>query len=229
MRRSIRVTTVVSMMFALTMFCAASAMAQDPAKVAPDLYKVRLDNAEVRVLEVKGKAGQKAPMHKHRDYVVYSLTDGSARHTDAKGAASDSSLKAGQAIWRDAESHASEVVSDIHVLLFELKGRKATKRARAAAADDPTKVDPDHYKVLLENDRVRVLEFRGSPGNETPMHSHPGYVTYNLDGGKTTFNSKGKTVEVVSQAGEVRWHDAETHSGKNTGETELRVLIVEIK
>ena len=228
MKRSIRVTTGV-VLLALSLLCAASVMAQDPAKVAPDIYKVRLDNASVRVLEVKGKAGQKAPMHKHRNYVVYSLVDGSAQHTDAKGAASDSSLKAGQAIWRDAESHASEVVSDIHVLLFELKGRKAPKPARPAPPDDPMKVDPDHYKVLLENDRVRVLEFRGAPGNETPMHSHPGYVTYNFDNGKTTFNSKGKTVEVVSQAGEVRWHEAETHSGKNTGETELHVLIVEIK
>ena len=228
MKRSIRVMTRAALL-ALSAFCATSVLAQDPAKVAPDLYKVRLDNASVRVLEVMGKAGQKAPMHKHRDYVVYSLTDGVARHTDSKGAASDSSLKAGQAIWRGAESHASEVVSDIHVLLFELKKSKGAKPAKAAAPDDPLKVDPEHYKVLLENERVRVLEFRGSPGNETPMHSHPGYVTYNLDGGKTTFNSKGKTVEVVSQAGEVRWHDAETHSGKNTGETELRVLIVEIK
>ncbi len=228
MRRSIRLTTRAALL-ALSAFGAASAMAQDPVKVAPDVYKVRLNNAKVRVLEVTGKAGQKAPMHKHPGYVVYNLADGSVKFIDAKGATADAPLKAGEATWRDAESHASEVVSDIHALLFELKGRKASKPARAAAPDDAVKVDPEHYKVLLENDRVRVLEFRGAPGNKTPMHSHPDYVTYNFDGGKTTFTSKGKTVEVVSQAGEVRWHDAETHSGNNTGETELRVLIVEIK
>ena len=111
MRRSIRVTTRAALL-ALSAFCAASVMAQDPAKVAPDVYKVRLDNAKVRVLEVTGKAGQKAPMHRHLDYLVYSLADGSVKHSDAKGAVSDSALKAGQAVWRGAESHASEVVSD---------------------------------------------------------------------------------------------------------------------
>lgn len=229
MRRSIRVTTRAAL-FALLAFCAASVMAQDPAKVAPDVYKVRLDNAKVRVLEVTGKAGQKAPMHRHLDYLVYSLADGSVKHSDAKGAVSDSALKAGQAVWRDAESHASEVVSDIHVLLFELKGAKGTPAARAARADDPMTVDPDHYKVLLDNERVRVLEFRGAPGNKTPMHSHTDYVTYSFNGGKSAFTyPKGKPVEAVSQAGEVRWHKAETHAGQNTGETELHVLIVEIK
>jgi beta-alanine degradation protein BauB len=228
MKCSIRVTTRVAL-FALSAFCAASAMAQDPAKVAADVYKVRLDNAKVRVLEVTGKVGQKAPMHEHPGYVVYSLADGSVRFTDAKGATADAPMKAGETMWRDAESHASEVASDIHVLLFELKGPKGAKPAPAAKGD-AVSVDPDHYKVLLDNDRVRVLEFRGAPGNKTPMHSHPDYVTYSFNGGKSVFTyPKGKPVEAVSQAGEVRWHTAETHAGQNTGEMELHVLIVEIK
>jgi beta-alanine degradation protein BauB len=229
MRCSIRVTTRAALL-ALSACCAASALAQDPAKVASDVYKVRLDNAKVRVLEVKGTAGQKAPMHQHPDYVVYNLTDGSVRFTDAKGATADAPMKAGETMWRGAESHASEVVSDIHVLLFELKGPKQANTSRAAKADDSTTVDPDHYKVLLDNERVRVLEFRGAPGNKTPMHSHPDYVTYSFNGGKSMFTyPKGKPVEAVSQAGEVRWHKAETHAGQNTGEMELHVLIVEIK
>lgn len=229
MRRSIRVTTRAAL-FALLAFCAASAMAQDPAKVAPDVYKMRLDNAKVRVLEVTGKAGQKTLMHKHPGYVVYSLADGSVRFTDAKGGAADAPMKAGETMWRDAESHASEVVSDIHVLLFELKEPKGKAAAQAAKADDPMTVDPDHYKVLLDNERVRVLEFRGAPGSKTPMHSHTDYVTYSFNGGKSKFTyPKGKTVEAVSQAGEVRWHKAETHAGQNMGVTELHVLIVEIK
>lgn len=228
MKRSIRVTTRAALL-ALSAFCAASAMAQDPAKVAPDLYKVRLDNASVRVLEVTGKAGQKAAMHKHPGYVVYNLADGSVRFTDAKGATSEAPSKVGEAMWRDAESHASEVISDIHALLFELKGMPKG-RTVGGGVDDAVKVDPDHYKVLLDNDRVRVLEFRGAPGDTTPMHSHPDYVTYSFNGGKTKFTSpKGKPVEAMSQAGEVRWHKAETHSGQNTGSAELRVLIVEIK
>ena len=226
MRRSIRVTTRAALL-ALSAFCAASAMAQDPAKVAPDVYKVRLDNASVRVLEVTGKVGQKAPMHRHLDYLVYSLADGSVKHTDAKGAVSDSALKAGQTVWRGAESHASEVVSDIHVLLFELK-RPAGRARRGAAGADPVTTDPAHFKVLLDNERVRVLEFNAAAGEKIAMHWHPDYVTYNFNGGKTTFTSpKGKTVENVAKAGDVVWHKSETH-GSIIGDA-TRVLLVEIK
>jgi beta-alanine degradation protein BauB len=228
MRRSIRLTTRAALL-ALSAFCAASATAQDPAKVAPDLYKVRLENAKVRVLEVSGKAGQKAVMHSHPDYVVYSLGDGSVKFTDAKGATAEAPMQAGQTMWRGAESHASDVLSDFHVLLFELKGKKGMKPAKAAT-DDAVSADPEHYKVLLDNERVRVLEFRGAPGNKTPMHSHPNYVTYSFDGGTSTFTyPKGKPAEAVTPAGDVRWHKAETHAGQNTGQTELHVLIVEIK
>ena len=35
--------------------------------------------------------------------------------------------------------------------------------ARVALAQDPVKLSPTMYKVLLDNDQVRVLEFRASP------------------------------------------------------------------
>lgn len=227
MRCSIHMTTRAALL-ALSAFCAASAMAQDPAKVASDIYKVRLENASVRVLEVTGKTGQKAPMHKHPGYVVYNLGDGSVRFTDAKGATSEAPMKAGEAMWRDAESHASEVVSDIHVLLFELKGPAGRARRGGAAGADPVTTDPTHFKVLLDNDRVRVLDFTASPGDKIPMHWHPDYITYNFDGGKTTFSyPKGKPVESVAKAGDVVWHKSETH-GSVIGDA-AHVLLVEIK
>lgn len=57
-------------------------------------------------------------MHRHPDYVVYALNDATAKFTDAKGAGAQGDFKAGQAAWRDAESHASEAVTDLHALLF---------------------------------------------------------------------------------------------------------------
>jgi quercetin dioxygenase-like cupin family protein len=192
------------------------------------MYKVRLNNARVRVLEVTGAAGQKAAMHRHPDYVVYSIGDGKARFTDAKGATADADMKDGVAVWRGAETHASEAVTDIHVILFELKG--PGRGARPASADDPVSVDPAHFKVLLDNERVRVLEYRSSPGEKALMHSHPDYITYDLSGGATNFTyPKGKPAVRVSKAGDVAWHTAETHAGENTGGTELHVILVELK
>lgn len=228
MRRSIRVTTRAALL-ALSAFCAASAMAQDPAKVAPDIYKVLLDNASVRVLEVSGKAGQKAAMHRHPNYVVYSLADGSVKHTDPKGAVADSSLKAGQAMWRDAESHASEVVSDIRVLLFELKAPAGRARRGGGGGADPAATDPAHFKVLLDNEHVRVLDFNASPGDKIAMHWHPDYVTYSISGGKTTFSfPKGKDVVSDAKPGDAAWHKSENHAGQ-IGDTAQHVLLVEIK
>jgi quercetin dioxygenase-like cupin family protein len=216
-------------LLALCALCASSAMAQDPAKVAPDMYKVRLDNARVRVLEVTGKAGQKAKLHKHPDYVVYNVSDGKVRFADAKGAATEGDLKAGEVMWRPAETHASEAVTDIHAMLFELKGPKRAGAARPAGAADPA-ADPAHFKVLLDNDRVRVLEFRARPGEKVPMHWHPDYITYDLNGGKTKFTyPKGSPAERVSKAGDVTWHKTETHAGEITGDSDVHILLVELK
>jgi beta-alanine degradation protein BauB len=45
---------------------------------------------------------------------------------------------------------------------------------------DPTQTDPDKYKGHLENDRVRVLEYRDKPGDRMSPHSHPDSVMYTL-------------------------------------------------
>ncbi len=36
---------------------------------------------------------------------------------------------------------------------------------------------PDHHEVLLENDRVRVLDTRLGPGERTPIHTHSSPAT----------------------------------------------------
>ena len=38
---------------------------------------------------------------------------------------------------------------------------------------DPTITDPAFYKVIFENERVRVLEYKDRPGDKTHSHQHP--------------------------------------------------------
>jgi quercetin dioxygenase-like cupin family protein len=59
--------------------------AQDMVTVSPDLCKVRLDNEWVRVTEVRGKAGDKMPLHSHPAYLTYFFNSGKAKFTDAMG------------------------------------------------------------------------------------------------------------------------------------------------
>jgi len=63
-----------------------------------------------------------------------------------------------------------------------------------AKAQDPAKVDPQHYKVLLDNEDVRILDVRQKPGDKSPMHSHPKHAVYWLTGSTLKFTSSdGKT------------------------------------
>jgi hypothetical protein len=103
--------------------------------------------------------------------------------------------------------------------------------AGTVAAQDPVKVAPKNFKVLLENDKVRVLDFHSTAGTKIPMHSHPGYVSYSVSGaGKTKFTSAdGKTTEAAAATGQATWHDAETHASEYEGTGTTHVLLVELK
>jgi len=95
---------------------------------------------------------------------------------------------------------------------------------------DPTITDPDKYRVILENERVRVLEYRDAPGQRTSPHEHPDSVMITLsDFRRRLIGADGQTRDVDIPAVEVRWLDAQTHSGENIGETQTHVVFVELK
>ncbi len=102
--------------------------------------------------------------------------------------------------------------------------------ARMAMAQDYAKVSPQDVKVLLENDRVRVLEVRHQPGVKEPMHAHPAYVSYYLSATRVKVTTPdGKTVEKDRKAGEVQYSGPTTHALENIGTTEQHVLVIELK
>ncbi|MGI9534700.1 MAG: cupin domain-containing protein, partial [Thermodesulfobacteriota bacterium] len=94
---------------------------------------------------------------------------------------------------------------------------------------DAVKVASESYKVFLENDKVRVLEYRIKPGEKNAMHSHPDFLFIALipEKYKMTFPD-GKTIESEANAGEVFFCEAETHSYENTGSTEAHGFLIEL-
>ena len=102
--------------------------------------------------------------------------------------------------------------------------------AWAAAAQDPVHTDGDKYKVLFENDRVRVLEYRDKPGEKTTMHKHPAFVLYALGPFKREIELPGgKVLSREFKGGEVLWSESQAHIGKNVGDTPTHVIMVEMK
>jgi quercetin dioxygenase-like cupin family protein len=100
----------------------------------------------------------------------------------------------------------------------------------SAAAQDPVKLSPKMYRVLLENDQVRVLEFRAKPGEREPMHSHPAMTVYDISGGRiklTTPDGRSETID--AKAGGAVWSAATVHRFENVGSVETHEIIVELK
>ena len=97
-------------------------------------------------------------------------------------------------------------------------------------AQDPVKLSPQYYKVLIDNDEMRVLEFRFKPGDKEPMHSHPRGFVYALSDAKIKVSfPDGKSEESAIKTGEARWRDAVTHAAENIGTTDAHAIAVELK
>ncbi len=94
---------------------------------------------------------------------------------------------------------------------------------------DPAVTNAEHYKVVFENDRVRVLEYTDSPGDVTTPHRHPDSVMYTLSSFRRRLVSDGGTREVGLSSGSVGWLPAQQHHGENVGDTPTHVLFVELK
>jgi quercetin dioxygenase-like cupin family protein len=102
--------------------------------------------------------------------------------------------------------------------------------AAAAFAQDPVKVDPKHYKVVSENDRVRVVKFHYGPHEKSVMHSHPDLVATFLVDGRAKFTMPdGTSQERTMKAGDSMWMGAETHLPENLGDTPIEGVLVEMK
>ena len=89
---------------------------------------------------------------------------------------------------------------------------------------------PEHSKLLLENDRVRVMEVMTPPGASQDMHSHPAHVIYVMGPNKARLTTaEGKVMETESKAGDVRWNEPVSHQVENIGTTPIHLIVVELK
>lgn len=101
---------------------------------------------------------------------------------------------------------------------------------RLAMAQDPVKVAPNNYKVLLETSKVRVLDVLYKPGEKAAMHGHPYSVAYFLTDGKIRFTlADGKTMEVEGKAGQAIEGPPGLHAPENIGTSDFHAILFEVK
>ena len=94
---------------------------------------------------------------------------------------------------------------------------------------DPAVSNPEHYTVVFENDRVRVLEYIDGPGDRTTPHQHPDSLMYTLSSFRRRLVSGDASRDVELTAGTVGWLPAQEHHGENIGDTPTHVVFVELK
>lgn len=110
--------------------------------------------------------------------------------------------------------------------------------AERLVLDGPTAA-PEHHKIIFENDRVRVVDFRVGPGDTVPLHTHR-WPTVNYaislseflsfdSGGNLKLDSRD--AEVAQREGSVFYQPAfpPLHSVENIGDGEMHGIAVELK
>jgi len=104
--------------------------------------------------------------------------------------------------------------------------------AEQAVAQNATVANPRSYRVVLDNERVRVIEYKSRPGLGVcgeGVHSHPAHLAIALTPAKVKVTQNGKTTYGDVPAGEVMYFEAEVHTAENVGGAGTRFFLVEMK
>jgi hypothetical protein len=101
------------------------------------------------------------------------------------------------------------------------------------AGDAPAsfRASPDVYKVLAENDDMRVVLATWAPGKKDVSHSHPTAAVYTIkDCHARITTADGKVREVNNKAGAARINPpVASHTFENIGLNECQQVLIEKK
>ena len=108
----------------------------------------------------------------------------------------------------------------------------ATMLPLALWAQDVVRVQSRSYRVMFENDEIRVLQFNSLPGMGVcgaGVHSHPRHLTILLTPARVRVSQGGKTFIATNKEGDVFWSEAERHQAENISGKGVRSIMVEFK
>jgi quercetin dioxygenase-like cupin family protein len=213
---------------ALGLLLSGTLLAQDPVKVAANVYKVVLDNPTVRVLKVTAPPGAKTAMHSHPDGFVIPLNAGKVRFTMPDGKSVEADLAADSAIHAPAETHTSLNLGSTpaEALLVELKSKTP------GTATLPNTRDNLGMKLLAESPRGVVYRATADPTFQEPAGSKHEFdqIVIALTDAQMSLALDGKPAKTKWARGEVQFIPrGVAHESKNTGGKPADFIIVAVK
>ena len=213
--------------------CSSSDISLLPEKVSPDVYKVLLENDDIKILEVTFAPGQSDNMHEHYPATVYIVEGGKAQVTLPDGTVNEINPPSDFILHNPEKAkHQVKNIGDntMKIILFERKNTRTVTDTKEELIL-PEEVSPDVYKVLLDNEEVKVTEVTFKPGQGDEMHQHGVMSIYGITGGKLQNISPDGTVREMEVADGFVGHrnTVTTHQMKNIGDTTVKVILVEHK
>ncbi len=96
---------------------------------------------------------------------------------------------------------------------------------------DALKASPANFKLLLDNENVRVLEYTLDAGKKDEWHTHPAKSSYVVSGGQLkVYLENGETILADEKEGTASWlHAVGKHYVENIGKTPVKIILTEIK
>ena len=100
----------------------------------------------------------------------------------------------------------------------------------APRANDPIALDPKHYTIEYEDDRMRVLRIRYGPREKSTMHSHPQSIAVVLtDANIRMTYPDGTTEDMQVGPGTVLPMPGVEHLPENLSDRGFEAIEVELK
>ena len=204
-----------------------------PEEVSPDVYKVLLDNEDVKVLEVTFKPGQSDNMHDHYPVTFYLIQGGKAQVTMPDGTVNEREIPSGFTGHQlEKVRHQVKNIGDstIKLILVERKREQSTNYSEEKLIL-PEEVSPDRYEVLLENEDIKAVMVTFPPGQGDNMHEHGVTTYYAVKGGKMQNILADGTVNEMDITDGFVGHGKKLvkHQMMNVGNDTVKVLLIEHK
>ena len=219
-------------MLAILAFAAAAAA---HAGLPYDPPTTPFDNAMARVQLSAGKPGEVTKPHVHltnRVMIYFEAGTNTIRYPDGKVAPEH--FRAGDVQWNDAMgTHTATITAagPVDIVHVELKSPPNMAPSVKYGPRDPLAVDPEHFKLEMDNNQVRVLRLRLGKGEKTATYQEVfEHLLVPLTAARAkTMGAKGVAKEAVYRPGEVQWQMPGTQADENTGSEPFEAIIVEFK
>jgi hypothetical protein len=203
----------------LSMFMVLALAGSTAAQSVTEIEKFDVDKARVYVATVQPHRPVLAPKGHVTNRVFLYMDDGVMTRREGTNPAKTIVFRRGDVGWIPASGgYVSENTTDrpVRILMVDLKGKPSGPAP--ATKLDPTIVDPKHYKVVFENDQVRVLRIHFDSHDKGAEHEHIlNRVVFILND------------QSVGKADEVRMAGAAVHTEENQADTSADRIAIELK